>query len=179
LCGIDPAKAETAIVNLGQLMRRALDNSAGASVELSSELECVRNYVWIEQQRLGSRASVEMKVDPTCHGVSVPLFSVQTLVENAVNHGIAQQTDSGRVTITVRRYPGEVLVAVADNGPGIGQDSRRQALDTNSSRVHGLQILNQQIILLYGQKSRLRLYSRLDAGTLAVFAVPTGAQNSC
>ncbi len=175
---MDPAKAESTIVSLGQLVRRALENNTNTAVEISNELECVRNYVWIEQQRLGGRASVEMNIDPACSDVTVPPFSVQTLVENAINHGIAQRTEAGKVTVTVRRYPGEVLVAVTDNGSGIGRDARRQALDRNSSRYHGLQILNQQVMLLYGKRARLRLYSQPDIGTLAVFAVPVAGSEA-
>jgi two-component system, sensor histidine kinase ChiS len=167
-------------------MRRALENNSSTTVKLSNELECVQSYVWIEQQRLGNRACVDLDVDPTCNDMLVPLFSVQTLVENAINHGVAQLTDVGRIKITVRRYSREALIAVADNGPGISRNLRPQVLDTDSSRIHGLQILSQQITLLYGVRSRLRLYSEKDVGTLAVFAVPvvgsetgTGACRSC
>jgi sensor histidine kinase YesM len=68
------------------------------------------------------------------------------------------------------------MVAVADNGAGMDSASRKRALDTRDSREHGLQTLTQQLVLLYGNKSRIRVFSRPDHGTIACFALPAGEQ---
>jgi LytS/YehU family sensor histidine kinase len=174
LCNIDPVKAETAVVLLGQLMRRALDTDVKGTTRIEEEIECVQGYLWIEQQRLGERLRIECDVDKRCGNTLVPAFSVQILAENAINHGIAPQLEAGVVEITVRPCRRGVLVSVRDNGVGITRESRRQALDA-TQRIHGLQILNQQLVLLYGPESRLRLFGRDDYGTLAAFVVPMAA----
>jgi LytS/YehU family sensor histidine kinase len=115
---------------------------------------------------------VEWDVDPSLESVRVPPFSVQILVENAVNHGVASQPESGIVRISARPLPGRALVAVSDDGLGMSEGAKKDALSAAPPNMHGLPILNQQLLLLYGRRARLRLFSRSDAGTLAAFAVP-------
>jgi len=172
LCSIDPARAETSIIRLAELMRRSLRSDARKTVPLDDELNSVRSYLWIEQQRLGQRLRVEWDVDPSLGSVRVPPFAVQILVENAVNHGVASQPEFGTVRISARSLPGKALVAVSDDGSGMSEEAKKDALSVAPPSTHGLPILNQQLLLLYGRRARLRLFSRSDAGTLAVFAVP-------
>jgi len=173
LCDIAPDRAKAAIRGLGQLMRRALQTSAVTSICLAEEIETVRAYLDIEQERLGNRLRVTWSVDPACDGAAVPPFSVQTLAENAINHGIATKMGAGSLTVTVRCGRRHALVAVGDNGDGMSADARRRALDPSDTPLHGLQIINQHLLLLYGPHARLRLFSRKGRGTLAVFALPT------
>ncbi len=176
LCMDAPARAEAAIVRLGQMMRRVLEADATTPLSLQEEMEHVRSYLEIEQLRLGGRLCVSWNMDAGCEQTRVPPFAVQTLVENAVQHGIAPKMEPGQITITVRRYARHTLVAVRDDGIGMAADARRTALALSAERIHGLQILTQQLTLLYDPHSRLRLYSRADRGTLAVFMVPNEAK---
>lgn len=172
LCGIDPVKAEMAVVRLGQLMRCALETDAKGTSPLNDELDCAQSYLWIEQQRLGARIRVDYDIDRKCTNVPAPSFSVQTLVENAVNHGIAPQPEGGRISIIVRPSLSGTLVAVRDDGVGMTAEQRTHVLDEENA-IHGLQILNQQLVLQHGPRSRPRLFSKLDSGTLAVFVIPS------
>jgi signal transduction histidine kinase len=177
LCNIDPVKAEAAVVRLGQLMRRALDKDVKGTTSIEEEIECVQSYLWIEQERFGERLHVEYDIDKRCDSTLVPAFSVQILAENAVNHGLGLITEDGTIAIAVRPCRRGVLLSVRDNGAGMSPESRREALDA-TRRVHGLQMLNEQLRLLYGPMSRLRLFSRNDCGTLAAFVVPTTSGRS-
>lgn len=174
LCIEAPARAEAAIVRLGQLMRRVLETQAAATLSLGEELNQVRSYLEIEQLRLGGRMCVVWKVDAGCDQLRVPPFAVQTMVENAVQHGIAPKIEPGEITITIRRYPRHTLVAVKDDGAGMGADARQGALVGSGDRLHGLQILTQQLTLMYDRHTRLRLFSRPDLGTISAFVVPNG-----
>jgi two-component system, sensor histidine kinase ChiS len=125
--------------------------------------------------RLGARLSVSWEVDDGCAPLRVPPFAIQTLVENAVQHGIAPQVGPGQIRVAIRRSRRHTLIAVMDSGVGMSGETRRAALDPGAKRVHGLQILTQQLTLLYGERSRLRLFSQVDHGTVAAFAVPAEA----
>jgi hypothetical protein len=57
-------------------------------------------------------------------------------------------------------------------------EATRSVRERASNRIHGLQILAQQLVLMYGPRARLRLFSRLDEGTMAVFMVPGSAGRS-
>jgi len=172
LCSIAPDQAEQAIGRLSQQMRRALSTDPAAPLCLYDEIQQVRSYLEIEKLRLGDRLQILWEIDPVCAAMPVPAFSLQTLVENAVSHGIAPKLGRGIVRIVVRRDAGFVLIVVSDSGVGLSPERRRSLVETDGAREHGLQILAQQLALLYGRRARLRLLSRPDLGVIAGFAVP-------
>jgi hypothetical protein len=165
--------AQQTTIRLGQLMRQTLEMTVGPTVTLDNEIGHVRSYLDIERHRLGERVTVEWSVDPKCAGVAVPPLSVQTLVENAVNHGVAPSMDPGVISIAARQYRRHVLIAVRDNGLGMTRDMRRKIGQPSGEAIHGTEILARQLIILFGRRSRLRIFSGVDAGTLAVFVVPS------
>lgn len=178
LCGVAPNRAEEAIVRLSQLLRRALDAHPTAPLRLADELEFVRGYIDIEQFRLGSRLQVRWDIDPKSETVLIPAFTLQTLVENAVAHGIASRIEPGEIHIVTRAKSGRVLVAVLDSGSGMTLSARRDALEFEAGRQHGLQIATRQLALFYGPRSRVRLFSTIDHGTVAAFTVPFRAPDN-
>lgn len=172
LCGLAPDRAEAAITRLGQLMRRVLETNPSAPVDLAEEIEIIKAYLEIEQHRLGKRLTVIWDIETELRAIQVPAFVLQTLVENAVIHGISPMAEPGTLRIVVRLRRRYALVAVSDSGIGMGKQERDRALTLGTKQDHGLQIAAGQLVLLYGNRARLRLFSRPDAGTLAVFAVP-------
>jgi two-component system LytT family sensor kinase len=171
LCCIAPERAETACINLSRLMRRALETHADL-IPLRDELALVRAYLEIEKERIGERLHVTWCIDPACTTVLTPPFSVQTLVENAIHHGIGPREQGGEIVITVRGGKRRILVAVQDNGAGMATAMRQRLPEESPSRLHGLQILNQQLAQRYGPTARLRLSSQKNRGTLVAFALP-------
>jgi sensor histidine kinase YesM len=172
LCSIAPDRAEDAIVRLSQLMRRVLETAPATQQPLGDELEYVQSYLQIEQHRLGDRLQVLWEIQPGTDSVQVPPFSVQILVENSINHGVCPRMEPGTIRVVVRAHGNHILVAVADDGAGMDSLARSRALDTRDSREHGLQTLTQQLTLLYGESSRIRVFSRPDSGTIACFCLP-------
>ena len=177
LCGVAPREAETSIVRLANLMRRALESDVRTPTLLSDEIEDACAYVEIQQMRLGKRLRVEWRLDPVVHSRTVtPPFSLLTLLENAINHGIASKVEPSVAAIVVRPLrrsrTRRVLIAVLDSGSGMSAAQRMSALHPTDHRAHGLPLLSEQLRLLYGASGRLRFFSRPDAGTLAVFCVP-------
>jgi signal transduction histidine kinase len=171
MCDISSLAQQTTI-RLGDLMRSTLEASAVNVVSLSVEMERVGSYLDIEQQRFGERLSIQVDIDSSCGDVRVPPFSLQTLVENAINHGVSSAAGPRTITISARRRRGHALLAVHDNGNGMPESIRREISAQNDQAVHGTQILSSQLTILFGRPARLRIFSRLDVGTLAAFAVP-------
>jgi LytS/YehU family sensor histidine kinase len=181
LCRIAPEKAEAATVQLGQIMRRALESDHTHTQALGDEVEYVKDYVEIEKLRLGSRLNVVWNIEPGLEEIHIPPFVLQTLVENAILHGIAPKIEAGTVWIIARARRKSVFIAVRDNGVGMdkvsgslagGKRAERTEKDQGENRVHGLDMATEQLQLLYGPKARLRIFSRPDTGTVVVFRVP-------
>lgn len=174
LCGIAPDKAENVVLRLSQLMRRSLDSNLARPVSLAEEMEYVDGYLEIEQHRFGRRLTVRKDLDPECDSALVPAFAMQTLVENAVNHGVGPKVGPANLCIVSRRSGSRIVLAVLDDGPGIDSEVRDNA-NRQGTREHGLQILTAQLLLLHGKRARIRLINRSSGGTLAAFAMPASA----
>ncbi len=173
LCSIEPAGAETAIVRLSQLMRRVLESGNALQQPFADEIEYVRAYIEIEQHRFADRLNVIWEIDYGVEMILTPPFSLQILVENAVNHGISTLMRPGTVRIRLRQTPDYLLVAVSDDGSGFDRDARsRQERKDEIDRKHGIEVLSEQLTLLHGAKCRVRLLSKLDVGTIACFRLP-------
>ena len=98
----DPKRAEQAIEDLADLFRTLMADSAKLTT-LGREIEVVRDYLRIEQLRLGERLIVEWQIDGTPELAQVPPLFLQPLVENAVYHGVESSRDPGRVEIVIKR----------------------------------------------------------------------------
>ncbi|PSQ79803.1 MAG: hypothetical protein BRD46_05705, partial [Bacteroidetes bacterium QS_8_68_15] len=125
LIDVQPERAETTVEHLSAIFRHILQTGSQSFVPLSEELTLVRHYLHIEQVRFGDALAVEIDLPPALRDYPVPAFAVQTLVENAVKHGIAKQRGGGHVRVAARRLrldaPEEraVEITVDDTGAGI------------------------------------------------------------
>lgn len=173
LTGINAASAEKATVELGMLMRTLLSVDPVIDSTLRSELSAVRNYITIEQFRLGDRLSVSYEIDENVLECHLPPLSLLTLVENAVTHGFSKSIRSGSMVIAAHKMGDHAMIAVSDNGIGIDRaEDVRKALFDSGERPHGIQLVNRQLELRHGHQSRIRIWSYPDKGTLVAFQVP-------
>jgi signal transduction histidine kinase len=87
---------------LSELFRRISGGAQHATMPLASELAIVREYLAIEKVRLGDRLTYEVEEPKLPSDVHVPTLMLQTLVENAIKHGIAPSIEGGRVRVSFR-----------------------------------------------------------------------------
>jgi len=164
LCMIDSHRAAKTVSRLALLMRRVVDQEFDRPVSLAQELDFVEAYIAIQRERFGKRLKWQTRIgDPD---VLVPPLSVQLLVENAVVHGLAGKAGGGTVSVTSRTSGRRTLIAIADDGVGLG------SWKPDPSASHGMSILNQQLVLTFGPESRLRVLSRVGMGTIIAFSIP-------
>jgi sensor histidine kinase YesM len=139
-----PEQAEQTIERLAALLRSSLDQTE--TVPLEQELKLVRDYLEIQKTRLGERLHFEVAVEPGIRA-AVPLFSVQTLVENAVKHVAGRRQQGVDLQIQARRFDRNVVVFVTDNGPGFAEDVLKAG--------HGLDNLQGRLRAIYGDRAGL------------------------
>ena len=159
----DPARAELLLEKLSALLRSALDAERRGEIDLSEELEIVRDYLDIEVTRLGDRLRYRIDDAGVAEGARVPAFAVQTLVENSVHHGIAPRSRGGRVEVTVSDGGGETRVEVWDDGPGFDRDAVRPG--------RGIENVEARLASYHGDAARLEL-GRARGGMAVAMVVP-------
>lgn len=100
----DPARAREAVTQLSGLLRYTLRSDHEELVTLARELETVGDYLALESLRLGERMRVEMDIAEDAQQVRLPVMLLQTVVENAIKHGIAELPGGGvlRIGASVR-----------------------------------------------------------------------------
>jgi len=131
-----PEQAEELLLGLSDLFRAAL--ARPHDVPLAEELSLVRRYLEIEAVRFGPRLRVTWQLPEPLPGIEVPALSVQTLVENAVRHGIERLADGGEVGIGVVREADSAIIAVRNPmpaGPDTGGEGHSIGLQATRARL--------------------------------------------
>jgi len=96
----DPKRAEVVLEDLAELFRVAMGNERELS-PISKEIELCRQYLEIEQLRLGDRLKVVWHIDNMPPDALVPPLLLQPLLENAVYHGIEPRVEPGEIVIDI------------------------------------------------------------------------------
>jgi sensor histidine kinase YesM len=133
---VNPDAAQDAVTRLSTILRYSLQSDRRKLVRLDEELEAVADYLCLEQIRFEQRLRSSIEVDEAARAVEIPPMLVQTLVENAIKHGIAKLSEGGEVRLTAACSergmqlsvvnPGRL--EVAGDGTGLGLENARRRL---------------------------------------------------
>lgn len=118
----DVEAADAMLANLSDLLRRTLRRSGNGDrheVRLADEIETLRLYIAVVNERFKDRLTIGIDVPETLSRALVPHFVLQPLVENALEHGIARRAGPGRVDVSAERVNGTLRLTVSDDGPGL------------------------------------------------------------
>lgn len=95
----NPTRARTAITELSNILRSSMQTEKLETVPLERELNIVRDYLALEKMRFEERLTIEMDIDEDTLGQPVPPMMLQTLVENAIKHGISKKINGGTIKV--------------------------------------------------------------------------------
>ncbi len=158
------AEARRLVLNLADVFRYLL-RSDRTFIEIEEELRIVRAYLEIEELRLGSKLRTELEVDESVLRATIPLLSIQPLVENAVKHGVAARAGNGFVRLSIRQEAEGVAISISNSGecdPG--------SLANPDGGV-GLSNVRRRLALCYGAKTSIQAKA-LDGVTTIGFLLP-------
>jgi sensor histidine kinase YesM len=139
--------AEHAIQELGEMLRYALRSGDAGVVAFRDEWDFTMRYANFQKLRFGDRLRVEEVLDGDVAEWRLPMFAVQTLVENAVKHAIEQNPAGGTVSIFGCEDSGCLRVVVRDDGPS--------APPPTTEAGSGLANLRERLMAAYGDGSAL------------------------
>ena len=146
----EPARAQDAVTQLARTLRYTLESSDDEVVSLARELEMVNDYLALEGLRLAERLTVERDITPEAMHARVPVMLVQTLIENAIKHGIAELKQGGVLRIAAYVAKEELLIQIVNPSP---MASRVPSLQEGT----GLKNSSERLRLLFGSRASLRL----------------------
>ncbi|WP_237078126.1 sensor histidine kinase [Myxococcus xanthus] len=112
----DPTRARRMVTEMADFLRFSLQKGDAPQVPLEEELAMVRSYLSIESVRFEEKLDVRLSVMPGTEQLSIPVFLIQPLVDNAVKHGMASGALPVRVRVDVAREQDVLRIRVANSG---------------------------------------------------------------
>lgn len=160
---VDPDQAAAMTQKLADLYREILNNSKTKFSTLESEISILTKYVEIQKIRFGDRIDFSSDVSPAFYNLQIPSLMLQTLVENAIKHGISPKQEGGEINLSVEKKGNLFEVCISNTGALYKghKESRRST---------GLQNTRNRLELTYGSKNSFRIYSD-DKRTYVKFSI--------
>jgi LytS/YehU family sensor histidine kinase len=125
-------------------------------------------YLAIEQVRFEDRLNVEIDIDPAATEALVPSLLLQPLVENSIKYAVAASETGGTISIKARGFAKELLMEVADSGPGI------ELKDGASPEFRGVGIKNtrERLKEMYGDDHSCKFGRAEPSGLIVSIRIP-------
>jgi len=157
LMGRDVQGSRRVLDDLRELLCEALIRDGRQTVRLEEEIRLVERYLRIQRARFGDRLQVRFDVAPDARSARVPPLLLQPLVENAIQHGVAHQTDGAIVRVRAERRLRRVALSV-ENTAGAEATPDRPIRE----RV-GLGGVRARLALIFGESATAD-FRRLESG---------------
>ena len=167
----DPARASVMQKNLIALLRASMPTmreaaGSGQSVrDLGREIAVIRPYLEILKVRMEERLTTDIAVPEGLMSAEFPPMMIQTLVENAIKHGLEPKAEGGHLRVAAEIVHGKLQMTVADTGLGFGKAA------TAGTGV-GLANIRERLQMLYGAKASLTVAENQPTGTVVTVTVP-------
>lgn len=146
-------------------------------IPLGKELEHATSYLKIQNIRFKDKFDFKVEADPKLMKYLIPKLSIQSLLENAIYHGMEGMYEDGEIIISVYEEEDTIKIDVADNGLGMTEDKLEYIMNhqvVSSKRGSGIGVRNvhERIQLIYGKQYGITITSELDEGTTATITIP-------
>ncbi len=163
----DPPRASAMQRSLIQYLRAVIpqvrDNVSNTN--LGREAAIVKEYLTLLKMRMEERLDFSISIPEGLSSAAFPTMMLQTLVENAIKHGLEPKAEGGRVDIVAEVAHNKLRVSVSDNGLGFG------AVPSNGTGV-GLQNIRERLALLYQGNHQFIITPNSPHGVCVTIEVP-------
>jgi LytS/YehU family sensor histidine kinase len=163
----DPPRASAMQKRLIQYLRAVLPQMRETSTvtTLGREVDIVRAYLDLLKMRMEERLIVDLQVSDGLRSAAFPPMMLQSLVENAIKHGLERKADGGTLRIKAEVADNKLRVSVTDDGLGFG------AFPSNGTGL-GLQSIRDRLKLLHGAAAQLEIAPNSPSGVCSTIEVP-------
>ncbi len=165
---------------LGEMFRYTLRANKDV-VTIDDEIKHLQQYLYIQKQRFQDRLVLDLYVDEEVSCSTIPILTLQPIVENAFSHAFASDDQKWRLSITVEIVLEEVEILIEDNGKGMEPATLQKVLASlqghhkDLSYVKqsiGLQNVNNRLKIIYGDDYGIHMYSKQGGGTSVLIRIP-------
>jgi len=159
----DVEKADATLIQLADVLRTTLDLSELHEAPLATELRLVRGYARVMEERYADRVAIDWRIDEAALACTVPVMSIQPLLENIFKHTVERRRQPTRITLSAMRDDAGLLVRLDDDSG---------ALNPADTPGIGLKNLRERLSVLYGERASLTLAQLEPAGVRAEMRLP-------
>lgn len=123
-----PARIPELVRGLAEYLRYSLRSGQGEWATVQQELDAVASYLRVEKVRFEDQLQVELQIDAAARPLRIPGLLLQSLVQHAVQHGMATSTMPLRVVVRVCRLAGRLWLEVRNTGLWAAPSDGRELL---------------------------------------------------
>ncbi len=172
-----PNQANLMLENLSDILKYSL-HQPREKVKIAEEISYTKNYLEIQKIRYKDKFDVYWQYPKSLMERQIIKLVLQPLVENAIYYGIKEKEGKCGIKLKFRVAENMVKISIIDNGIGVNKKELEEIQnilkkdDTINSRKVGLCNTNKRLILMYGNKARIHIRSKLGMGTVVFFSIP-------
>ncbi|MCC6690849.1 MAG: histidine kinase [Bacteroidia bacterium] len=160
----NPRRAKESINQLSNILRNTLTMGRNKVIAFNDEFSIVKDYIQLESTRYEERLRVEYDIDPKSIDFSIPPLLLQTLVENAIKHGISKLPNGGNLILKTEVKYDTLYINIKNSG--------QINIGNNNSTGFGLKNSEQRLQLLYGNLASLKVFNCDDNNVLTELMIP-------
>lgn len=174
---MEESETVTAMVEaLSLLLNASMDRGEQHLVPLREELKIADAYFYFVGLRFGDRLSVFQTIQEGLEDRLIPRLVIQTLVENAIAHGI-EPSGGGRILLNIFTRMDFLVIEVINNGKKLTAGDRQRiakllAEDSDNREHLGICNVARRLHLLYGHRASLTIGSDAHGETVATLHIP-------
>jgi len=145
----DPKRARHAVTGLSKILRSSMQSDQQEIISLEKELDIVKDYLALELIRFEDRLKVRYEIDEETLDNPIPPMMLQTLVENAIKHGIGKTIEGGEIVIAAKELKNKYELKVVNTGK-LDKEPLHEGF--------GLTSTSNRLNLIFGEQATFSIY---------------------
>jgi sensor histidine kinase YesM len=165
----DPNKAKIAITRISNILRFSLMMDKKQVIDFADELATVKDYLGLEAIRFEERLELIYQIEEEAYSYKIPPMMLQTIVENAIKHGISNLVKGGLIEIKCREGLHDELYIQVKNSGFLNPNSSKSKKEEGG---HGIENTRQRLKLLYGESASFRIFNSGNQFVITEIKIP-------
>lgn len=174
-CMVDMGRSEDAcrMIDALNAMLKNIPNCEQQLVSVQEEVDTLRQYTYILQQRYTNSFIFKFLIDDSCRELLILRFILQPIIENSVFHGFSNNKKNGIIVIRVKETKEHIILKVTDNGMGMAEEVIQEIMTDDKKKNHiALRNIASRLELHYHNQAKFEISSTVGKGTSVQITVP-------